>query len=149
MLCSSLIISDGIAISAKGDMLYYCSISRDTLFGIPTLYLRQNPPLPSSELAKRVIYLGKKAFSDGMTHDRYTNGFLVADEFSESLLIYGDYVNGAVYSWDTNSDLSTATKIACIQLHTLTYFNDSGRELNYNALARYICMGRRHSKSVF
>jgi len=65
---SLTVASDGIAISADGDTLYYCPLSSRHLYSIPTaLLLDRNAP--DAKVAAAVSDLGEKGASDGLETD--------------------------------------------------------------------------------
>lgn len=60
--------SDGIAISADGETLYYCPLSSRHLYAVPTA-LRRDPSVSEAVLAAAVQDLGVKGASDGLAED--------------------------------------------------------------------------------
>jgi len=62
------IASDGIALSADGETLYYSPLSSRHLYSVPTKLLLDKK-LTDSELAKHVKDLGRKGASDGLESD--------------------------------------------------------------------------------
>ena len=65
---SSSSSSLGIALSDDFQTVYYCEISRQILWSVPTHAL-SNWSMNSNEIGTYVINVGTKGFSDGMTHD--------------------------------------------------------------------------------
>ncbi|KAJ4385928.1 hypothetical protein N0V85_007968 [Neurospora sp. IMI 360204] len=66
--------SDGIAISADGETLFYTPLASRNLYSVPTSLLRQRDDAVESELAAAVIDYGQTGFSDGMETD--SNGLI-------------------------------------------------------------------------
>ncbi|WP_207456300.1 L-dopachrome tautomerase-related protein [Azospirillum sp. SYSU D00513] len=62
------VASDGIALSADGQTLYYCALSSRRLYAVPTAALR-DPALSEEDLAALVVDLGEKGASDGLEAD--------------------------------------------------------------------------------
>ena len=90
--------SDGIALSHDGATVYYCEISRQILFSVPTLALR-NFSMPSQEIGHLVVNHGTKGFSDGMTHDNVGHVY------------FGNQAKSAVYQWNTSTPISEAVVV--------------------------------------
>jgi len=63
-----LVASDGIALSADGETLYYCALSSRRLYSVPTAALR-DANLSDAEIAKQIKDLGLKGASDGLEAD--------------------------------------------------------------------------------
>ena len=91
--------SDGIALANDGERLYYCEISREILWSVPTALLA-DWALSNEDIGAGVINHGVKGFSDG----------LAVDEFGR--LYYGNVAESAVYQWDTSMPLESAVPIA-------------------------------------
>ncbi|RQU68090.1 gluconolaconase [Burkholderia cenocepacia] len=66
------VASDGIALSADGQTLYYCPLSSRHLYSIPTAMLR-DPSISDAQLAAAVKDLGEKGASDGLASDASGN----------------------------------------------------------------------------
>lgn len=62
------VASDGIALSADGQTLYYCALSSRRLYAVPTALLR-DASVSEAELAAAVTDLGEKGASDGLEAD--------------------------------------------------------------------------------
>lgn len=62
------VASDGIALSADGQTLYYCALSSRHLYAVPTALLR-DASVSEAELAAAVTDLGEKGASDGLEAD--------------------------------------------------------------------------------
>lgn len=60
--------ADSIAISPKGDFLYYAPTASRRLYAVPTAALR-DPDLPDAAVAAQVRDLGEKGVSDGLAED--------------------------------------------------------------------------------
>ncbi|CAF9939746.1 MAG: hypothetical protein HETSPECPRED_001878 [Heterodermia speciosa] len=61
--------SDGIALSADGDTLYWCPIGSRTLYSIPTARLRDRGPTSELMAQQSVVSHGQKGISDGLETD--------------------------------------------------------------------------------
>jgi sugar lactone lactonase YvrE len=72
------VASDGIALSADGNTLYFCPLSSRHLFSEPTVLLR-NRDIPESQVAKAVRDLGEKGASDGLEAD--AKGHIYAGDY--------------------------------------------------------------------
>lgn len=62
------VASDGIALSADGETLYYCPLSSRHLFSVPTALLRDRTASDAA-VADAVVDLGEKGASDGLEAD--------------------------------------------------------------------------------
>ncbi|MCR0985526.1 major royal jelly family protein [Roseomonas populi] len=62
------VASDGIALSADGETLYFCPLSSRHLFSVPTAMLRDRHAAPEA-VAAAVRDLGEKGASDGLEAD--------------------------------------------------------------------------------
>ncbi|GGF86027.1 hypothetical protein GCM10007301_52380 [Azorhizobium oxalatiphilum] len=62
------VASDGIALSADGETLYYCPLSSRHLFAIPTAVLRDRNA-DEAKVSAAVVDLGEKGASDGLEAD--------------------------------------------------------------------------------
>jgi sugar lactone lactonase YvrE len=62
------VASDGIALSADGETLYFCPLSSRHLFSVPTVLLRDRRAAPEA-VAAAVRDLGEKGASDGLEAD--------------------------------------------------------------------------------
>ncbi|HGF4014814.1 MULTISPECIES: SMP-30/gluconolactonase/LRE family protein [Burkholderia] len=72
------VASDGIALSADGETLYYCPLSSRHLYAISTAMLR-DPSISDAQLAAAVKDLGEKGASDGLESD--ANGNVYAGDY--------------------------------------------------------------------
>ena len=86
---SVTLASDGIALDAKQNKLYYCPLSSRNLYAVNTDDL-VNTSLSDIELSKRVESIVQKGASDGMICDKYGN------------LFFGDYENNAICVFSEN-----------------------------------------------
>jgi len=59
---------DSVAISPKGDYLYYAPVASRRLYAVPTAALRDES-LSDAEVKRQVVDLGEKGVSDGMAED--------------------------------------------------------------------------------
>lgn len=62
------VAADGIAVSADGATLYYCSLSSRHLYAVPTALLRDRSA-DDETVARSVADLGEKGASDGLETD--------------------------------------------------------------------------------
>ncbi|KAI1469313.1 MRJP-domain-containing protein [Daldinia caldariorum] len=89
--------SDGIALSADGEMLYWCPIASRYMFAAPTARLRDRGE--SSELLAQqsVVNLGEKGLSDGLETD--SNGMIyVGNNEGNAINVYNPN-NGTVLTF--------------------------------------------------
>ncbi|ROV92955.1 hypothetical protein VMCG_09013 [Cytospora schulzeri] len=86
--------SDGIALSADGESLFFCPLSSRRLYSVPTTLLRDRGP--SSELLSQqgAMYRGEKGFSDGMETD--SNGLIYMGNFEQNAVVAFNPNNGTV-----------------------------------------------------
>lgn len=91
--------SDGIAMSHDGGTVYYCEISRQILWSVPTAALR-NWTKSSSDISPLVHNWGIKGFSDGMTAD------------NRGRLYFGNQATSSVMSWEMGTPIESAVAIA-------------------------------------
>jgi sugar lactone lactonase YvrE len=76
-----------VALSADGEMLYFCALTSHELYAIPTAYLRE-PPTNSNDLIQHVVLLGDKhVASDGLAADNSGRLFLTSLEGSGVLFL--------------------------------------------------------------
>ena len=68
--------SDGIALSADGETLYWCPIGSRTLYSIPTARLRDRGPTSELMAQQAVVSHGQKGISDGLETGTYGCGSL-------------------------------------------------------------------------
>ena len=87
--------SDGIALSHDGETVYYCEISRQILWSVPTNALR-NWTMGSAEISPFVKNHGTKGFSDGMTSDDQGN------------LYFGNQATSSVMVWKMGTPIESA-----------------------------------------
>lgn len=66
------VASDGIALSADGETLYFCALSSRALYSVPTRLLR-DPAAGDADIARAIVYLGEKGASDGLEADAAGN----------------------------------------------------------------------------
>ena len=92
--------SDGIALSDDFQTVYYCEISRQILWSVPSKVL-SNFSMTSEDIGAYVMNHGVKGFSDGMTHD------------DQGRLVYGNQAESAVYFWNTSTPLDDAV-VVCV-----------------------------------
>eukprot|EP01091_Cochliopodium_minus_P015849 TRINITY_DN5745_c0_g2_i1.p1 TRINITY_DN5745_c0_g2~~TRINITY_DN5745_c0_g2_i1.p1 ORF type:complete len:302 (-),score=89.36 TRINITY_DN5745_c0_g2_i1:48-953(-) len=85
--------SDGIALSHDTTTLYYCSLSREQIFSVPTKYL-QNFQLKNEEISQHIVLHGVKGYSDGMSFSSNGN------------IYFGSLAENSVYEWNPNTPLS-------------------------------------------
>ncbi|TFW13804.1 L-dopachrome tautomerase-related protein [Duganella callida] len=75
------VASDGIALSADGQTLYYSPLSSRHLYSVPAALLR-DPKVSEAQLAAAVKDLGEKGASDGLEAD--ANGALYATDYEHN-----------------------------------------------------------------
>lgn len=75
------VASDGIALSADGQTLYYSALSSRHLYSVPTALLR-DPAVSEAQLAAAVKDLGEKGASDGLEAD--ANGAVYASDYEHN-----------------------------------------------------------------
>lgn len=92
-----MVASDGIAISADGETLYFCALSSRHLYSIPTAALL-DPDLNDAELEKLVTDLGLKGPSDGLSED------------SDGNIYAGDYEKNAILRLDRKGNWETVVQ---------------------------------------
>lgn len=88
------VASDGIALSADGQTLYFCPLSSRHLYSIPTSMLR-NTNINEAELSAAVKDLGEKGASDGLAAD------------ATNQIYAGDYENNSIRKMDTQGRWKT------------------------------------------
>lgn len=66
---------DGIVIDRKGDYVYYGAMTHDGLFKVRTSDLKEES-LAAADLEERVIRIGKKPLSDGLSIDTLDNVYI-------------------------------------------------------------------------
>jgi sugar lactone lactonase YvrE len=76
-----LFASDGIAISADGETLYYCPLSSRHLYSVPAALLRDQS-ISESTIEEQVVDLGEKGASDGLEAD--DKGRIYAGDFEHN-----------------------------------------------------------------
>lgn len=92
-----MVASDGIAISADGETLYFCALSSRHLYSIPTAALL-NPDLNDADLEGFVTDLGLKGPSDGLSED------------SDGNIYAGDYEKNAILRLDREGNWETVVE---------------------------------------
>ncbi|KAJ4415380.1 hypothetical protein N0V82_007375 [Gnomoniopsis sp. IMI 355080] len=90
--------SDGIALSADGEDLFFCPLSSRRLYSVPTALLRDTSS-PASELRAQqgTAYRGQKGFSDGFETD--SNGFIYMGNFEQNAVVAFNPANGTVQTF--------------------------------------------------
>jgi sugar lactone lactonase YvrE len=88
------VASDGIALSADGNTLYYCPLSSRHLFSAPTSLLRDRSA-SEEEVARAVVDLGEKGASDGLEAD------------DQGRLYAGDYEHDGIRQRRTDGEWRT------------------------------------------
>jgi sugar lactone lactonase YvrE len=88
-----LVASDGIAISADGETLYYCALSSRHFYAVPTALLR-DPAATDEQIAAAIRDLGPKAPSDGLAED--DKGNIYAGDYEHNSI--RRFANG---QWET------------------------------------------------
>lgn len=75
------VASDGIALSARGDVLYFSPLSSRRLYAVSTALLR-NPDVSEAQLQSAVRDLGEKGASDGLEAD--AEGAIYATDYEHN-----------------------------------------------------------------
>jgi sugar lactone lactonase YvrE len=91
---SLTVASDGIAISADGETLYYCPLSGRHLYSVPTALLLDRS-VPDETVAAAVADLGEKGASDGLETD------------DRSRIYAGDYERNSIRRRGTDGEWTT------------------------------------------
>lgn len=86
--------SDGLALSADGESVFFCPLGSRRLYSVPAASLRERGP--SSELLSQqgVVYRGEKGFSDGMETD--SNGLIYMGNAEQNAVVAFNPTNGTV-----------------------------------------------------
>jgi sugar lactone lactonase YvrE len=77
------VASDGLALSADGNILFYAPLSSRHLYKVPTELLRA-PSLPESQVSAAVTDLGEKGASDGLEAD--SEGRVYATDYEHNAI---------------------------------------------------------------
>jgi sugar lactone lactonase YvrE len=88
------VASDGIALSADGETLYYCPLSSRHLYAVPTKVLLDRSASDEA-VAAVVVDLGEKGASDGLEAD------------AEGRVYAGDYEHDSIRQRQTNGEWKT------------------------------------------
>ncbi|MEP9380107.1 L-dopachrome tautomerase-related protein [Aquabacter sp. CN5-332] len=91
---SLTVASDGIALSADGETLYYCPLSSRHLYSVPTALLLDRS-IPDKTIASAVIDLGEKGASDGLEAD------------DRGRIYAGDYERNSIRRRNTDGEWTT------------------------------------------
>lgn len=91
---SLTVASDGIAISADGETLYYCPLSSRHLYSVPTALLLDRAA-PDEKVAAAVGDLGEKGASDGLESD------------DRGRIYAGDYERNSIRRRETDGEWTT------------------------------------------
>lgn len=86
--------SDGIALSADGEDLYFCPLSARRLYSVSTALLRDRSPASEIRAQQGTVYRGQKGFSDGFETD--SNGFIYMGNFEQNAVVAFNPANGTV-----------------------------------------------------
>lgn len=86
--------SDGIAISADGESLFWCPLSARRLYSIPTSLLRGRGPASEVLAQQGVRYHGQKGLSDGFETD--SNGLVYMGNIEQNAVVAFNPRNGTV-----------------------------------------------------
>lgn len=114
--------SDGIALSADGEDLYFCPLSARRLYSVSTAALRDRGP--SSELLAQqaVVYRGQKGFSDGFETD--SNGLIYMGNFEQNAVVAFNPKNGSVNTFVRDPRINWSdTCESCIPMSTFGAWN--------------------------
>lgn len=86
--------SDGIALSADGETLYYSPVSSRYLYGVPTARLRDDSATSELLAGGSVMQLTQKGVSDGLETD--SNGLIYGGSLETNSIITFNPANGTV-----------------------------------------------------
>lgn len=86
--------SDGIALSADGEDLYFCPLSSRRLYSVSTVLLRDRGPASELRAQQGTLYRGQKGFSDGFETD--SNGLIYMGNFEQNAVVAFNPTNGTV-----------------------------------------------------
>lgn len=86
--------SDGIALSADGEDLFFCPLSSRRLYSVSTALLRDRGPASEVRAQQGTVYRGQKGFSDGFETD--SNGFIYMGNFEQNAVVAFNPANGTV-----------------------------------------------------
>jgi Major royal jelly protein len=88
---------DGIEISRDGNWLYYATMSHERMYKVPISALLDTT-LSAQTLSGKIVAVGRKPLSDGITVDRQDN------------ILITNIENGGIARLTTNGELATLTK---------------------------------------
>ncbi|KAF3762794.1 major royal jelly protein [Cryphonectria parasitica EP155] len=86
--------SDGIALSADGESLFFGPLSARRLYSVPTSLLRDRSSYSELRAQQGTLYHGQKGFSDGYETD--SNGIIYMGNFEQNAVIMFTPENGTV-----------------------------------------------------
>lgn len=86
--------SDGIALSADGEDLYFGPLAARRLYSVPTALLRDRSAASELRAQQGTAYRGQKGFSDGYETD--SNGFVYMGNFEQNAVVAFNPANGTV-----------------------------------------------------
>lgn len=86
--------SDGIALSADGEDLYFGPLSSRRLYSVSTALLRDRSAASELRAQQGTIYRGEKGFSDGFETD--SNGFIYMGNLEQNAVVAFNPENGTV-----------------------------------------------------
>lgn len=118
-----LVATDGIAISADGQTLYYCALSSRHFYGVPTALLR-DPAVDDAAIAAAIVDLGPKAPSDGLAED------------DRGRIYAGDYETGAIRRFENGAWTTIAQDPRILWPDTLSVGTDGHLYFTANQLHR-------------
>jgi sugar lactone lactonase YvrE len=88
------VASDGIALAADGETLFYCPLSSRHLYSVPTALLLTRSP-NDAQIEQAVVDLGEKGASDGLEAD------------NAGRIYAGDYERNSIRQRQTNGEWKT------------------------------------------
>jgi hypothetical protein len=115
--------SDGLAMTADTEALFYCQVQGTTLYRLPTAALRNFTNNAASDVDALVQVLGQKQPSDGM---KYVNGELFWGDLPDSAL----YRMAVDATSDTNTDTAPAVLAAEVNEETLEWVDTFAVDLS-------------------
>lgn len=89
--------SDGIAISADGESLFFCPLSSRRLYSVPTALLRDRSKFSELRAQQGTLYRGQKGFSDGFETD--SNGIIYMGNFEQNAVVMFNPADGTVQTF--------------------------------------------------
>ena len=126
---------DGIGLSRDGEWLWYAAMTHDTLFRVRTADLRDDSLAPQ-ELASRVVTVGRKPLSDGLSTDLDGNALVT------------DVEHGGVVRFSPAGRMETLVKSSRIRWSDdLSYGPDGWLYVADSAIQEQVLRSKSHMRS--